>query len=135
MERWRFKPQEEMKKDKRIRTLNVEVPYSLVALAVSEGTLVMFDINSSRKWQLCSRWVVLMITCTNYKHTKYTTVLGFSSLSFHLNVCILHRLVSSGRSCWFWSQCVKLLYKRRNQRVSSKKDNCYCIISIHLDHY
>lgn len=50
----------------RALTLNVDVPYSLVALAVSEGTLVMFDINSSRKWQLCSRWVVLMITCTNW---------------------------------------------------------------------
>lgn len=53
-------------------TLKVEVPYSLVALTVSGGTLVMFDINSSRKWQLCSRWVVLMITCTNYNNIANT---------------------------------------------------------------
>lgn len=48
----------------------MEVPYSLVALTVSGGTLVMLEMNSSRKWQLCSRWVVLMITCTNYSVTN-----------------------------------------------------------------
>lgn len=52
------------------RTLKVEVPYSLVALTVSGGTFVMFDMNSSRKWQLCSRWVVFMITCTNWMQTQ-----------------------------------------------------------------
>lgn len=51
---------------KNLCTLKVEVPYSLVAFTVSGGTFVMFDINSSRKWQLCSRWVVFMITCTNW---------------------------------------------------------------------
>lgn len=55
-----------------VGTLKVEVPYSLVALTVSGGTLVMFDMNSSKKWQLCSRWVVLMITCTNCTNRTQT---------------------------------------------------------------
>lgn len=67
------------------RTLKVEVPYSLVAFTVSGGTFVMFDINSSRKWQLCSRWVVFMITCTNWMQTEDKTHVEFKH--FILKIC------------------------------------------------
>ena len=63
--------------------MKVEVPYSWVELAVSGGTLVRLEMNSSRKVQACSRWLELMITWTSYRHTHTYT---------HTHIKITHKL-------------------------------------------
>lgn len=70
-------------------TLNVDKPYSLVVCTVSGETLVIFVMKSSRYLHACSRWVVLMMICTNYR--KNATIWRKSFLfrwRYVLNVCV-----------------------------------------------
>lgn len=84
---------------------------------VSGETLVMFVIKSSRYLQACSRWVVLMMICTNYSKT---TIIVVNNLPMPPYACVrIHYFVYTSVSP-IWGFLMRFCKQLLSVLVSSR---------------